>query len=128
MTKVLIVGAHGQIARVATQLFLDRSDVELQLYLRNAKRLESLQKHPRITLVEGDATDAAALARAIVGQDVVYANLSGNLHVQATAIVTEMTRAGVKRLIFINSMGIYGEVPGETYGAVLDPEGLRQNH
>jgi uncharacterized protein YbjT (DUF2867 family) len=27
----------------------------------------------------------------------------------------------VKRLIFISSMGIYGEVPGALYGSVLDP-------
>ncbi len=29
--------------------------------------------------------------------------------------------AGLKRLIFISSMGIYGEVPGEEYGSQLDP-------
>ena len=32
-----------------------------------------------------------------------------------------MHSAGVKRLIFISSMGIYGEVPGERYRSVLDP-------
>ncbi|HEX8009778.1 MAG TPA: NAD(P)H-binding protein [Casimicrobiaceae bacterium] len=29
--------------------------------------------------------------------------------------------AGFKRLIFISSMGIYGEVPGERYRSVLGP-------
>jgi uncharacterized protein YbjT (DUF2867 family) len=28
---------------------------------------------------------------------------------------------GLKRLIFISSMGIYGEVPGERYRSILDP-------
>jgi uncharacterized protein YbjT (DUF2867 family) len=32
-----------------------------------------------------------------------------------------MQATGVKRLIFISSMGIYGEVPGERYRSVLDP-------
>jgi hypothetical protein len=32
-----------------------------------------------------------------------------------------MHAAGLKRLIFIGSMGICGEVPGETYCSVLDP-------
>jgi uncharacterized protein YbjT (DUF2867 family) len=32
-----------------------------------------------------------------------------------------MHATGLKRLIFISSMGIYGEVPGETYRSVLDP-------
>ena len=37
--NVLILGAHGQIARVATDLFLKQTDAYLRLYLRNARRL-----------------------------------------------------------------------------------------
>jgi uncharacterized protein YbjT (DUF2867 family) len=121
MTKALIIGAYGQIARVATQFFLDSTDVELTLYLRNARRLKTLESNPRITLVEGDATDQSALERAMAGQDVVYANLSGDMGAQSKAIVAAMAKMGVKRLIFVSSMGIYDEVPGEKYGAVLHP-------
>lgn len=32
-----------------------------------------------------------------------------------------MLNAGVRRLIFISSMGIYDEVPGERHGSILDP-------
>jgi hypothetical protein len=32
-----------------------------------------------------------------------------------------MHAVGLKRLIFVSSMGIYGEAPGETYRSVLDP-------
>ena len=32
-----------------------------------------------------------------------------------------MDATGVARLIFVSSMGIYGEVPGERYRSVLDP-------
>jgi uncharacterized protein YbjT (DUF2867 family) len=55
------------------------------------------------------------------GQDVVYANLSGDLARQARSIIDSMHEASVRRLIFISSMGIYGEVPGERYRSVLDP-------
>ena len=55
------------------------------------------------------------------GQDVVYANLSGAMKRQAECIVEAMHAARLKRLIFISSMGIYGEVPGETYRNTLDP-------
>lgn len=55
------------------------------------------------------------------GQDVVYANLAGAMAKQARVIVDAMQAAGLKRLIFISSMGIYGEVPGKTYRRVLDP-------
>ena len=55
------------------------------------------------------------------GQDVVYANLSGQLEAQARNIVQAMHSAGVKRIIFISSMGIYDEIPGEKHGSVLEP-------
>jgi uncharacterized protein YbjT (DUF2867 family) len=51
----------------------------------------------------------------------VYANLAGDMKRAALAIVDAMHTAGVRRLIFISSMGIYGEVPGERYRSVLDP-------
>src|SRR5208337_2831508 len=75
----------------------------------------------RATLIEGDVTDRGALVAAMQGQDVVYANLSGDMAKQARTIVEAMHGAGLKRLIFISSMGIYGEVPGEKYRSILDP-------
>jgi uncharacterized protein YbjT (DUF2867 family) len=121
MTKVLILGAYGQIARVATDLFLQTTDADLTLYLRNAKRLKALAGTERVRVVEGDVLNASALQEAMVGQDVVYANLSGDLERQARIIVAAMETTGVKRLIFISSMGIHDEVPGERYGSILDP-------
>ena len=121
MTKILILGAHGQMARVATRLLLETTDAELTLYLRKARRLSSLEGNNRVRLVEGDVLDTAAFDAAMAGQEVVYANLSGDMEKQARAIVAAMNRAGVRRLIFISSMGIYDEVPGERHGAVLEP-------
>lgn len=120
-TKVLILGAHGQIARFATDLFLRDSDVELTLYLRNAGRLKHLGHPDRVTLVEADVMDSLKLQAAVAGQDVVYANLAGDLEGQAQQIVRAMRAAGTRRLIFISSMGIYDEVPGQRYRAILDP-------
>ncbi len=57
--------------------------------------------------------DAAKLASAIAGQDVVYANLAGGVDKQAAAIIAAMKAAGVKKLIFVTSLGIYDEVPGK---------------
>ena len=51
MTNILILGAHGQIARVATDLFLKRTDARLMLYLRNARRLKL---SPHAQRVAGD--------------------------------------------------------------------------
>jgi uncharacterized protein YbjT (DUF2867 family) len=47
------------------------------------------------------------------GTDIVYANLAGqNIEAQAKAVVAAMKKAGVKRLIWISTLGIYDEVPG----------------
>lgn len=120
MTNILILGANGQLARNTTRLFLERTDVRLALYLRRASRLQNSDA-ARVEIIEGDATDRRALEAAMQGRDVVYANLAGAMAQQAQAIVDAMQATGLKRLIFISSMGIYGEVPGERYRSVLDP-------
>jgi uncharacterized protein YbjT (DUF2867 family) len=119
-TKVLILGANGQLARNTTRVFLAESDATLTLYLRRANRLTNLDR-ARVSIVDGDVLDAVKLRAAMQGQDVVYANLTGEMARQARAIVEAMQAAGVKRLIFISSMGIHGEVPGERYRRILDP-------
>jgi uncharacterized protein YbjT (DUF2867 family) len=118
--NILILGAAGQVARSAIDQFLKQTDVLLTLYLRRAKRLSGLQSD-RVRVVEGDLLDLDALQAAMQGQDVVYANLAGQLEKQARNIVKAMDVARVKRLIFISSMGIYDEIPGERHGSILDP-------
>ena len=120
MTNLLILGANGQLARNTTRVFLRDTDAKLTLYLRRASRLSNPDP-ARVTIVEGDVLHLPTLTPAMNGQDVVYANLSGTMKEQAECIILAMHAAGVKRLIFISSMGIYGEVPGERYASVLDP-------
>jgi uncharacterized protein YbjT (DUF2867 family) len=120
MTRVLILGAHGQLARHTAPFFLERTDAHLTLYLRRASRLKNPDPE-RVAVVEGDVLDRNTLLAAMQGQDVVYANLAGAMAQQARAIVDAMHATGLKRLIFVSSMGIYGEVPGEKYRSVLDP-------
>lgn len=120
MTNILILGANGQLARNTTPFFLQHPDVRLTLYLRRANRLKNPDPS-RVTIVEGDVLDEQTLITAMQSQDVVYASLAGAMEQQAKAIVSAMHAAGMKRLIFISSMGIYGEVPGQRYSSILDP-------
>jgi uncharacterized protein YbjT (DUF2867 family) len=121
MTNVLILGANGQLARHMAPFFLQNPDVYLTLYLRRANRLNNPDPS-RVKIVEGDVLDAKTLKAAMQqGQDVVYANLAGAMEQQAKAIISAMHATGLKRLIFISSMGIYDEVPGERYRSILDP-------
>jgi uncharacterized protein YbjT (DUF2867 family) len=112
MTKVLVLGASGQIARWAIDMLAGRDDVSLTLMLRDASKLR--RPAPRnADVVEGDVLDSKPLDDAMVGRDLVYANLAGNVDDQASNIVRSMKAAGVDRLIFIASLGIYDEVPGK---------------
>jgi uncharacterized protein YbjT (DUF2867 family) len=120
LSNVLILGANGSIARVAIDLFLKETDAQLTLYLRNSSRIRNLDPN-RVRVIEGDVMDLEKLKEAMIGQDVVYANLAGNLEPMAKNIVKAMDTTGIKRLIWISSMGINDEVPGEKYGSILDP-------
>lgn len=120
MNNVLILGANGSIARQAIEQFLEHTDARLTLYLRNTKRLGAFDV-PHVRVIEGDVMNKNSLKKAMVDQNVVYANLYGNLEQMAHTIIEAMNETGVKRLIFISYMGIYGEVPGQAYHFMLDP-------
>lgn len=115
MADVTILGAHGQIARIVIQRLLAETDHHLTLFVRDAARLGTIDAR-RETVVEGDATSTDDLVKAVRGADIVYANLAGKVEAEADAVVAAMKQAGVKRLIWISSLGIYDEVPG-AFGA-----------
>lgn len=98
MTNVLIIGANGQIAQVATKMLLAETDAHLTLFLRRANRLKGRWPEDRAKIIDGDAEDVAALTAAMKGQDVVYANLSGDMGAQAKAILQAMKAAHLNRL------------------------------
>jgi uncharacterized protein YbjT (DUF2867 family) len=112
MTKTLILGASGQIARHVVDMLAERGDAEMTLFLRDAKKLgRGVPANARV--IEGDVHDAARLKKAMAGQDVVYANLAGDIDAQAQAVIAAMKDAGVRKLIFCTTLGIYDEVPGK---------------
>jgi len=112
MTKVVVLGAGGQIAQWVIKMLADLEDMELTLFLRNARRIQEIA--PKSSkIVEGDVLDAEQLSRALRDQDVVYANLAGEVDAGAKNIVGAMHATGVERLIFIASLGIYNEIPGK---------------
>lgn len=112
MTHVLVLGAGGQIAQWVIRALAHEADLKLTLFLRHAGRLQSPPANAQV--VQADVLDAAALAQAMAGQSLVYANLTGDdLDNQAEAVIAAMRSAGVKRLIFVLSLGIYDELPGK---------------
>lgn len=112
MKKVLVLGAGGQIARWVIEMLANKDEIRLTLFLRHPKKLRNAPRNSQV--VQGDVLHKQQLDRVMVGQDIVYANLTGNdIDRQAKNIVDAMSAAGVKRLIFVASLGIYDEVPGK---------------
>jgi uncharacterized protein YbjT (DUF2867 family) len=109
MTNVIILGAGGNISKHVIDMLVKKDNINLTLFLRDKSRLRN-KDVSRCRITEGDVLDFNRLKEAIAGQDVVYANLSGDLEAMVKNIVRAMDEAGVKKLIFISSIGIY-DVP-----------------
>jgi uncharacterized protein YbjT (DUF2867 family) len=110
-TKVLVLGAGGAIAHHVISFLLKNENIELTLLARNAEHLNNFGSSANI--IEGDVLSKEDISRAIEGQNIVYANLSGAVDQMAKVIVEAMNANGVKRLIFVTALGIYNEVAGK---------------
>ena len=112
MKNVLILGASGQIAQWVIGSLAADAGIQQTLLLRDPKKLTG--KEPaNAKVVIGNVLDKKVLKDAVAGQDIVYANLTGDdLDKQAQAVIAAMQSAGVKRLVFVLSLGIYDEVTG----------------
>jgi uncharacterized protein YbjT (DUF2867 family) len=109
MKNVIILGASGNIAEHVIDMLVKKDDINLTLFLRNVHRLRN-KNVARCRVIEGDVLDYSQLKEAIKGQDIVYANLAGDLESMAKNIGKAMKEGGVRKLIFISSIGIY-DVP-----------------
>lgn len=119
MKNILILGANGGLAQTVIPVLLENPELILTLVSRNIRRLQTFANE-RVNVVQADVMDLPQLESLMQGQDLVYANLAGNLEAMVENIVQAMNRTNVKRLIWISSMGIYGET-GEDHGAILEP-------
>jgi uncharacterized protein YbjT (DUF2867 family) len=107
MKNVIILGASGNIAKHVIDILVKKNDISLTLFLRNKNRIRN-NDISKCHIIEGSVLDFNKLKEAITGQDIIYANLAGDLEAMAKNIIKAMDDKGVKRLIFISSIGIYG--------------------
>ena len=63
MKNVLIIGANGRVAIEATKIFLENSNFNVNLFLRNAHRIPDYASN-RVTVFEGDAKNQQDLEQA----------------------------------------------------------------
>jgi uncharacterized protein YbjT (DUF2867 family) len=109
MKNIIILGASGTIANRVIDILVHEKNINLTLFLRNKNRLRN-KDVSGCRIVEGDVLEYDQLKAAITGQDLVYANLAGDLEAMAKNIVKVLSETGVKKLIFISSISIY-DVP-----------------
>lgn len=114
--NILILGANGAIARlVEKQLLNDKafSDAKLTMLLRNKARIDDLLSDQSVA-IEGDINDFKVINDAVEDQDIVFDLTGATRSVKSTSnIIQAMQQNGVVRVISINDLGIYDEVPGK---------------
>jgi uncharacterized protein YbjT (DUF2867 family) len=129
MRKVIVIGANGSLATYVVQEIQKLTDVHQTLFVRKKNRLTKSHL-PNTTIIEGDVLDYSKLKETIMGQDIVYVNLAGDLEAMARNIVKAMKEVGVKRIIAISSIGIYNEpvkpvlIPYRKLADVIEASGL----
>lgn len=110
-TKVLVLGAGGAIAQHVIGFLQENKDIDLTLFARDTQQLAFLGSMSKI--ISGDVLNREELTNAMNGQDIVYANLAGDVDKMAKVISETMTQQGVKRLLFVTCLGVYDEVAGK---------------
>ncbi|BCZ24230.1 SDR family oxidoreductase [Mycobacterium senriense] len=107
--KILVLGATG-----ATGRLIVRDATASGHYVVALVRAKARSDLPGAEVIEGDVRDEGTLARALDGCDAVVSALGTGmglrevdlLTVATRALVSAMTRAGVRRLICISALGV----------------------
>ena len=116
--KIAIFGGAGEIGRQILEDALSRGNT-VTASVRSPAKLDELAGHERLTVVQGDATDAETVAAQVAGHDAVINSVSGLKSGEPdacaraiTAIVAGMRKAGVKRLVVVGTAGTLEGEPG----------------
>jgi putative NADH-flavin reductase len=116
--KIVLFGATGQVGQRITAEALRRGH-DVVGVVRDPSRAPS--SDPRVTLVQGDATDAASVASVVRGADAVVSSVSprpgstGNapsLVDVARTMIAGLREAEVKRLVVVGGAASLEVAPG----------------
>jgi uncharacterized protein len=118
--KIVLFGATGNVGRRIAIEALNRGHQVIGV-VRDPSRVTS--PDPRVSLLAGDATDAASVARVAEGADAIVSAISPrpnprglpapSLPGAARALITGAQQAGVKRLVVVGGAGSLHAAPGQ---------------
>lgn len=125
--KALVTGGAGFIGHHLVLALLERGDEVVVIDdFATGLRSRLAPVHDRVTLVEGDIRDPAALDRSIEDCEVVFheaalasvarsvrdPRLSNDVNTSGTIeVMLAASRAGVRRVVFAGSSSVYGDSP-----------------
>jgi len=108
--KIVIFGASGKTGTILTKQALAAGH-QVTAYIRRAGSIS--EQHPNLKVMLGNLNDKAKLNEAIAGADACISTLGGNSLTKHSPeiltgidnIVTLMEQEGVKRFIYLSSLG-----------------------
>jgi putative NADH-flavin reductase len=108
--KIIVFGASGGTGIEIVKQALEAGH-EVTAFVRNPAKVAI--QHPKLKLVTGDVMEAAAVEKAVAGQDAVISALGPTrppvpsmMEVAAQNIVAGMKKAGIRRLISTTGAGV----------------------
>ncbi|MBD7908801.1 NAD(P)-dependent oxidoreductase [Sporosarcina gallistercoris] len=115
--KLIVFGASGKTGKLLVEQALSDNHM-VTAFVRNPSNLNI--SNPNLTIIQGDATNASAVKKAILGHDAVISTLgtetglrkSTLLHEMTQNIVQGMKEQQVSRIAYMASAGIDKEIPG----------------
>lgn len=115
--NIIIFGASGKTGKIVVENALQQK-YNVTAFVRDSSKLSISDKN--LTIIEGDAANQEAVAKAIEGQNIVISCLGANNGLGKTTVLHEMTInivAGMKthhvqQIIYVASAGIDKEIPG----------------
>jgi len=108
--KIIVFGATGGTGREIVKQALEAGH-DVTAFMRNPAKMPI--QHSRLTLLTGDVMDAAAVQRAVSGQEAVISALGpsrppvpGMMEKAAQNILAAMKKEGIRRLISTTGAGV----------------------
>jgi putative NADH-flavin reductase len=108
--KILSLGSNGAVGQLALDDLL-KANHEITALARDASSIP--RKHPLLTVVEGDPTNAADLENLFAGQEVVLSTLGARSNKKTTLradvarnLAAGMKKHGVRKLVWLDAAGV----------------------
>ncbi|HUU57404.1 MAG TPA: SDR family oxidoreductase [bacterium] len=112
--RILLTGATGYIGRRLKERLLAEPDVELRLFVRNARKVRD-EVRGRVEIFEGDTFHPEALAAALAAVDVAYylihsmgagGDFAALDRESAENFRDACVAAGVRRIVYLGGLGV----------------------